>query len=180
MHVALSVFCTTDKHLTFSTLFFFLTRKLSVASRKNGWDISCSAFQFVINCDIVPVAREGTKMLNMFDMWNTVSSKLDAQTNVHQSQQPHTSGGSIKGNSFVLADCTPHCTGISSWTVATFVIFFPRFLSPAWCRGGGHFLNFFPYCISFCTLQYWHSYVNKSNLLNYKYIYYFRILFCVL
>lgn len=102
-------------------------------------------------------------MLNMFDMWNTVSSKLDAQTNVHQSQQPHTSGGSIKGNSFVLADCTPHCTGISSWTVATFVIFFPRFLSPAWCRGGGHFLNFFPYCISFCTLQYWHSYVNKSN-----------------
>lgn len=35
-------------------------------------------------------------MLNMFDMWNSVS-KLE-QTNVQQSQQPHTSGGSIKGN----------------------------------------------------------------------------------
>lgn len=36
-------------------------------------------------------------MLNMFDMWNSVSTKLE-QTNVQQSQQPHTSGGSIKGN----------------------------------------------------------------------------------
>nr|XP_037870841.1 hormone receptor 3 isoform X4 [Bombyx mori]XP_037870844.1 hormone receptor 3 isoform X4 [Bombyx mori] len=34
-------------------------------------------------------------MLNMFDMWNSVS-KLEAQSNVQQSQQPHTSGGSIK------------------------------------------------------------------------------------
>ncbi|XP_072937819.1 probable nuclear hormone receptor HR3 isoform X7 [Epargyreus clarus] len=34
-------------------------------------------------------------MLNMFDMWNSVSSKLEAQSN-QQSQQPHTSGGSIK------------------------------------------------------------------------------------
>ncbi|XP_021186795.1 probable nuclear hormone receptor HR3 isoform X3 [Helicoverpa armigera] len=34
-------------------------------------------------------------MLNMFDMWNSVSTKLE-QTNVQQSQQPHTSGGSIK------------------------------------------------------------------------------------
>ncbi|XP_032525066.1 probable nuclear hormone receptor HR3 isoform X12 [Danaus plexippus] len=34
-------------------------------------------------------------MLNMFDMWNSVSTKLEAQSNV-QSQQPHTSGGSIK------------------------------------------------------------------------------------
>ncbi|XP_073964803.1 nuclear hormone receptor 3 ROR-beta isoform X2 [Choristoneura fumiferana] len=34
-------------------------------------------------------------MLNMFDMWNTVSTKLE-QSNVQQSQQPHTSGGSIK------------------------------------------------------------------------------------
>ncbi|XP_063631457.1 probable nuclear hormone receptor HR3 isoform X8 [Cydia splendana] len=34
-------------------------------------------------------------MLNMFDMWSTVSTKLE-QTNVQQSQQPHTSGGSIK------------------------------------------------------------------------------------
>ncbi|XP_049882631.1 probable nuclear hormone receptor HR3 isoform X6 [Pectinophora gossypiella] len=32
-------------------------------------------------------------MLNMFDMWNSVSSKLDQS---HQPQQPHTSGGSIK------------------------------------------------------------------------------------
>lgn len=37
-------------------------------------------------------------MLNMFDMWNSVSTKLEAQSNVQQSQQPHTSGGSIKGN----------------------------------------------------------------------------------
>ncbi|KAL0809665.1 hypothetical protein ABMA28_011188 [Loxostege sticticalis] len=35
-------------------------------------------------------------MLNMFDMWNSVTTKLEAQTNVQQSQQPHTSGGSIK------------------------------------------------------------------------------------
>ncbi|XP_069364018.1 probable nuclear hormone receptor HR3 isoform X9 [Maniola hyperantus] len=35
-------------------------------------------------------------MLNMFDMWNSVSTKLEAQSNVQQSQQPHTSGGSIK------------------------------------------------------------------------------------
>ncbi|XP_011564611.1 probable nuclear hormone receptor HR3 isoform X3 [Plutella xylostella] len=35
-------------------------------------------------------------MINMFEMWNTVSTKLEAQTNVQQSQQPHTSGGSIK------------------------------------------------------------------------------------
>ncbi|XP_052742963.1 probable nuclear hormone receptor HR3 isoform X4 [Bicyclus anynana] len=30
-------------------------------------------------------------MLNMFDMWNSVSTKLEAQSNVQQSQQPHTS-----------------------------------------------------------------------------------------
>ncbi|XP_039747837.1 probable nuclear hormone receptor HR3 isoform X8 [Pararge aegeria] len=35
-------------------------------------------------------------MLNMFDMWNSVSTKLEAQSNVQQNQQPHTSGGSIK------------------------------------------------------------------------------------
>ncbi|XP_026316379.1 probable nuclear hormone receptor HR3 isoform X3 [Hyposmocoma kahamanoa] len=35
-------------------------------------------------------------MLNMFDMWNSVTTKLEAQSNVQQSQQPHTSGGSIK------------------------------------------------------------------------------------
>ncbi|XP_047516702.1 probable nuclear hormone receptor HR3 isoform X9 [Pieris napi] len=35
-------------------------------------------------------------MLNMFDMWNSVNTKLEAQSNVQQSQQPHTSGGSIK------------------------------------------------------------------------------------
>lgn len=40
----------------------------------------------------------GATMLNMFDMWNSVTTKLEAQTNVQQSQQPHTSGGSIKGN----------------------------------------------------------------------------------
>lgn len=40
----------------------------------------------------------GAIMLNMFDMWNTVTTKLEAQSNVQQSQQPHTSGGSIKGN----------------------------------------------------------------------------------
>lgn len=40
----------------------------------------------------------GPMMLNMFDMWNSVSTKLEAQSNVQQNQQPHTSGGSIKGN----------------------------------------------------------------------------------
>ncbi|XP_041985780.1 probable nuclear hormone receptor HR3 isoform X8 [Aricia agestis] len=35
-------------------------------------------------------------MLNMFDMWNSVSTKLESQSNVQQTQQPHTSGGSIK------------------------------------------------------------------------------------
>ncbi|CAG9136014.1 unnamed protein product [Plutella xylostella] len=41
-------------------------------------------------------------MINMFEMWNTVSTKLEAQTNVQQSQQPHTSGGSIKATSTLL------------------------------------------------------------------------------
>lgn len=34
----------------------------------------------------------------MFEMWNNVATKLEAQQTQVQSQQPHTSGGSIKGN----------------------------------------------------------------------------------
>lgn len=49
----------------------------------------------------VPVPR-GPMMLNMFDMWNSVSTKLEAQSNVQQTQQPHTSGGSIKGNFYLI------------------------------------------------------------------------------
>lgn len=56
----------------------------------------------------------GPMMLNMFDMWNSVSTKLEAQSNVQQSQQPHTSGGSIKGN-FHLISRKSAPTACASW-----------------------------------------------------------------
>ncbi|KAJ0170232.1 hypothetical protein K1T71_014160 [Dendrolimus kikuchii] len=51
----------------------------------------------------------------MFDMWNSVSSKLEAQSNV-QSQQPHTSGGSIKDKcileSYTRGEASPKGFGL--------------------------------------------------------------------
>lgn len=39
----------------------------------------------------------------MFEMWNSVSSKLDqVHQTQSQAQQPHTSSGSIKGRDFIL------------------------------------------------------------------------------
>lgn len=34
----------------------------------------------------------------MFEMWNNVATKLEVQQSQVQSQQPHTSSGSIKGS----------------------------------------------------------------------------------
>lgn len=59
--------------------------------------IECLCVQVKCYGTIVLVLGLGANMLNMFDMWNSVSTKLE-QTNIQQSQQPHTSGGSIKGN----------------------------------------------------------------------------------
>lgn len=43
--------------------------------------------------------REGVKTVTvkMFEMWNNVTTKLEVQQSQVQSQQPHTSSGSIKG-----------------------------------------------------------------------------------
>lgn len=57
-------------------------------------------------------------MLNMFDMWNTVSTKLEAQSNIQQSQQPHTSGGSIKGNFDLIQGTTALGFGSSGTRMA--------------------------------------------------------------
>lgn len=60
------------------------------------------------------------KMLNMFDMWNSVTTKLEAQSNVQQSQQPHTSGGSIKGNFAFIGN---NLVGISYPTVIFRIVY---------------------------------------------------------
>lgn len=60
--------------------------------------IECLCVQVKCYGNIVLVLGLGANMnMNMFEMWNTVNTKSE-QTNVQQSQQPHTSGGSIKGN----------------------------------------------------------------------------------
>nr|ACZ71480.1 hormone receptor 3 [Mythimna separata] len=52
--------------------------------------IECLCVQVKCYGTIVLVLGLGANMLNMFDMWNSVSTKLE-QTNIQQSQQPHTS-----------------------------------------------------------------------------------------
>lgn len=48
---------------------------------------------------MLKVVKQGLSVtVNMFEMWNNVSSKLEqVHLSQNQTQQPHTSSGSIKG-----------------------------------------------------------------------------------
>lgn len=75
----------------------------------------------------------------MFEMWNNVSSKLEqAQSNIQQTQQPHTSGGSIKGThcyilSFICGALMTSCISTARDSARS-TLFWNAFVCVFYCR----------------------------------------------